>query len=214
MAEPTLFNTHPPVKKAANGWSRAKRATRETKSEWYRRNGDPLNPPGSPPLVIPIEGDVPVATPLYAVTRDGRVFSLIKKPRQLKLCVTPNGYLHVVLYIYGRPVTRNLHSLMAEVFKIPKPPGATLIRHLDGNKLNNRLENLAWGTSSQNAHDAIRHGTFLDGRGKKLTIEDVRAIRASLADGNRTLSSLGRQYGVSYVLISRIRDGLAWRRTK
>jgi hypothetical protein len=35
-------------------------------------------------------------------------------------------------------------------------------RHLDGNPINNRLENLRWGTHKENKADAIKHGTAHD----------------------------------------------------
>lgn len=33
------------------------------------------------------------------------------------------------------------------------------VRHLDGNNQNNRLDNLLWGTASENNYDRVRHGT-------------------------------------------------------
>lgn len=34
-----------------------------------------------------------------------------------------------------------------------------MCRHLNGNPYDNRLENLAWGTPSENMLDKVRHGT-------------------------------------------------------
>jgi hypothetical protein len=48
---------------------------------------------------------------------------------------------------------------MLEAFSIePEHPEQTCIRHLDGNALNNTLENLKWGTAKENSNDMVKHG--------------------------------------------------------
>jgi len=54
-----------------------------------------------------------------------------------------------------RPVT--VHSLMLETFVGPRPEGA-LACHRDDNPDNNHLENLYWGTPTQNIQDAVQSG--------------------------------------------------------
>jgi hypothetical protein len=51
-------------------------------------------------------------------------------------------------------------------------------RHLDGNRSNNRLDNLAWGTPLENGADKARHGTAKGERNgrAKLTAAKVRRI--------------------------------------
>src|SRR5262245_4498725 len=52
----------------------------------------------------------------------------------------------------------------------------------------NRLDNLQWGTSKQNAADKVVHGTLALGArhgSAKLTAEDVQSIRADYAQGGR-----------------------------
>lgn len=51
-----------------------------------------------------------------------------------------------------------VHRLVLEAFVGSCPEGQES-RHLDGDRLNNHLENLAWGTRSENAMDRSRHGT-------------------------------------------------------
>lgn len=53
---------------------------------------------------------------------------------------------------------RLVHHLVLEAFVGPRPPNH-VSRHLDGNPLNPRLDNLAWGTQSENMLDKQRHGT-------------------------------------------------------
>lgn len=57
----------------------------------------------------------------------------------------------------GRSKTINVNVLVLTAFVGPKPPGH-VSRHLDGTRDNNVLGNLAWGTPSENAADADRHG--------------------------------------------------------
>lgn len=51
---------------------------------------------------------------------------------------------------------KRLHRLMAETF-IPNPSNHPLVLHRDGNKLNNTIENLYWGTYTDNSLDRYKH---------------------------------------------------------
>lgn len=53
--------------------------------------------------------------------------------------------------------THTVHALVARAFIGPRPDGL-LVRHLDDDKINNRPENLAYGTHVENRQDAIRNG--------------------------------------------------------
>jgi hypothetical protein len=68
------------------------------------------------------------------------------------------GYPRVVLSKPGeRPRYVRLHTLILETFVGPKPAGCEGC-HRDDVRTNNTLENLYWGSRSQNNHDAIRNG--------------------------------------------------------
>ena len=68
-----------------------------------------------------------------------------------------NGYRVFSLNAPGIMEFRYLHRMAAEAF-IPNPDNLPLVRHLDDDKLNNLVDNLAWGTDSDNHWDAIRNG--------------------------------------------------------
>ena len=55
-----------------------------------------------------------------------------------------------------------LHRMIAELWEIPNtdPQNKTQIRHLDDNKLNNSVENLAWGDGIDNAKDRKTNGRY------------------------------------------------------
>ena len=90
----------------------------------------------------------------------GRVRSLPRErtPGQLlKPNVNSNGYLTVNLYRRGDH-TLTVHSLVTAAFLGPRPADMQ-VRHLNGDRLDPRLVNLAYGTPSQNMSDSVAHGT-------------------------------------------------------
>lgn len=79
------------------------------------------------------------------------------KGRILKPQRGSKGHWGVNLCKAGKSKTHFIHRLVAEAF-LDNEEGNPLVRHLDDVRENNRLENLAWGTHSDNAYDAIRNG--------------------------------------------------------
>lgn len=65
---------------------------------------------------------------------------------------------------YYRVRRLKVHLLVLNTFKGPKPSPELCCRHLDGNKLNNRISNLRWGIRKENYQDMILHGTSWVGR--------------------------------------------------
>lgn len=98
---------------------------------------------------------------LYEVSNHGRVASLPKPTwptwRILRPGVERGGYLYVTLRDHGRQVHGKIHQLVCEAFNGPRPAG-TIMRHLDGDPLNNTPENLTWGSPSENNFDVVKHG--------------------------------------------------------
>lgn len=65
-----------------------------------------------------------------------------------------------VSYTLGRgcqKTTKHFHVLLAEAFIGPRPEGHFVL-HRDDDRTNNSLENLYYGTPSQNNHDFVRNG--------------------------------------------------------
>lgn len=92
-------------------------------------------------------------------------------------------------------------------------PAGYVCRHLDGDKTNNALENLAWGTPAENGADKVRLGESCPGERNgraRLTTADVRAIRAA-PTAYGLAPRLAAQYGVAVVTIHKIRQRKIWR---
>jgi hypothetical protein len=96
--------------------------------------------------------------PGYLVSDQGRVKSLKgKTPRVLRPGRNQKGYRLVCLTNGPATMTRAVHRLVADAFLGPCPDGLQT-RHLDGDKENCAVSNLAFGTASQNTLDQVVHG--------------------------------------------------------
>jgi hypothetical protein len=104
---------------------------------------------------------------VYEVSSIGRVRStpgrlhsgiVLKQPRRKTGGVL---YRQVTLTHSSRGGTYGVHRLICRAFHGEPATPDLQTRHLDGDGLNNTVENLAWGTAKENAQDAIRHGTHI-----------------------------------------------------
>ena len=105
----------------------------------------------------------------YLVSNCGNVISLPRKKKQnnggtqlvkekeLSKSVNRKGYLTVHLSYDGYSKRTQIHRLVAEEF-IPNPGGKLQVNHIDGNKQNNRVENLEWCTGTENMRHAVHTG--------------------------------------------------------
>ena len=94
--------------------------------------------------------------PNYEVSTLGNVRN-IGSGRVLRPIKTKNGYLQVNLCKDGKHFMRYVHRLIASVF-IPNPDNKPCVNHIDGDKHNNRVENLEWCSHSENMKHAFKTG--------------------------------------------------------
>jgi DNA-binding NarL/FixJ family response regulator len=79
----------------------------------------------------------------YAISKTGDVKSL-RFNRILKSSNSDSGYLYVNLVFNKINKTHAVHKLVMENFGNTKPGENFVIDHIDGNKNNNKVENLQW----------------------------------------------------------------------
>jgi hypothetical protein len=96
----------------------------------------------------------------YEVSSHGQLRSYRQKrlaPRILRPSASNCGHLRQTLMRDGERVSMLVHRLVLLAFVGPCPEGQE-VRHLDGDPTNNRLDNLVYGSRSENIRDRYRHG--------------------------------------------------------
>lgn len=153
---------------------------------------------------------------IYEVSNFGQVRSVTRvlsngnhwrgKVRSLHL--NSYGYPSVNLCLDGVCKTRNVHRLVLEAFKGIRE--GMQCCHNDGDPTNNNLENLRWGTPSENAMDRVSHGTHNRGArhgNTDLCELDVWLIR-NCEVTNRALAEF---FEVAESTIHNIKNRITWK---
>ena len=151
----------------------------------------------------------------YLACPTGRIWAepSNKRPKgcYLKPWLIGNGYEMVMLF---NPKKKYLvHRLIADAF-VPNPKNLPEINHIDGNRLNNKPENLEWVTSKTNKQHAWDNGLYRH-RGEQhplttLTVKDIKEIRKLCTEGKYTQRKIAQIFGVDPMTISNIKLGKTW----
>jgi len=150
---------------------------------------------------------------MYETSSLGRIRSWKKwrnkVPRILKGSLDSYGYVQVNI-----ATNVLLHRLICMTFNGMPPDNKNICRHLDGNKANNRPDNLAWGSVQDNMSDMVKHGNSCKGvlhRDAKLSVKEVKAIRLKYKSGLGTHKQLAKMYNTSTTNIGCIIHRQTWK---
>lgn len=123
--------------------------------------------------------------------------------------ILSDGYFYAKI----RTKPKALHRLVLLAF-IGDPPNLDYEAcHRDGNRHNNCLTNLRWGTKAENTADKIRHGTHrkkIGARGTKLNKKQILHIKKLGQAGKYTHQAIANKFQVSRQNISAILSNKRW----
>ncbi len=131
------------------------------------------------------------------ITEDGRVFSNGKELKQGQT----NGYRRCNIKMVDGWKFWFIHQLLLTTYVGPRPEGAVAC-HIDGNKENNHISNLKWGTQRDNMLDRRRHGTDKNKR-RRFTNSEVETMRKRHSDGE-SIGHLAKVFTISQTAMKRI----------
>lgn len=151
--------------------------------------------------------------PNYEVNELGEIKNKIKN-KILKPFITTNGYLRIRI---SNKIAFQVHKIIALYF-IDNPNNFSEVNHIDGNKLNNSINNLEWCNRSQNMIHSYKNNlsknTF-NNKGEKhynskLKKEDIEKIKEML---NNSISQkeIAKLFNVSKQTISNIKNNKNWK---
>jgi hypothetical protein len=160
--------------------------------------------------------------PDYFVTKDGRIFSNTlagfqwktgnRKLRELKPATNNKGYLYLTIHNKSGSKSALVHRLVLMTF-VPQPAGKPCACHINGKCTENRLDNLYWGSHSDNMQDRRKHGTAnwgeRNGRAK-YTAEKMLEIDRLLKSGLRQFE-VAKIVGVDSETVARIKYRRNWK---
>ena len=151
---------------------------------------------------------------IYEISNRGRVSVIKNGERFIRKQNSATHYLSISFR--KRPQDKiqrsaTVHRLVAEAFLGPRPEGQ-VIRHIDGNRYNNAVENLTYGTPEENALDAIKHKVHEGEKNGNSQLNEiaVKAIKL-LIKNNISQSEIARCLGLTVAAIHAIKVGRNWR---
>lgn len=132
--------------------------------------------------------------PGYYINKKGEIFSNKYHPiknknnkmQKLKLHLDTNGYLSVMLYKEKIPTRVRVHRIVAETFLV-NPENKPQVNHINGNKSDNRAENLEFCSCSENvkhSYSFLHHKICPNMLGKKGQRSPLSKIVLQIKNGN------------------------------
>lgn len=150
----------------------------------------------------------------YSLTREGKVYSHFSH-RFLSTHLDRYGYEKVRLVSKdNKRHTYSVHRLMLENFSPCENMDTLQVNHIDGNKLNNHIDNLEWTTCSENVRHAFEIGLKTqsgeNNNLSKLSEKQVLEIIDLLLSKKYSGAEIDRMYGLCKDYANSIRRHERW----
>lgn len=134
----------------------------------------------------------------YEVSNMGVIRNIVTHKILKQRPTKTSPYMYVTPYSEGKHWVLSVHRIVAQAF-IPNPENKKQVNHIDGNKLNNSVNNLEWVTAKENIAHAHNTGLlkkhnnqFYKGKfgfehNKGIPIQCNGVIYGSISDAARQL---------------------------
>ena len=118
-------------------------------------------------------------------------------------------YTLICLRKGGKQYRKYAHRLLAEAF-MPNPDGKRTVNHINGDKSDNRLENLEWATHSENQKHAYKEGLKVPARGAAKITEGCAQMIKDLINAGMAQKLVAMLVGLDPSSVSKIANGRQW----
>jgi hypothetical protein len=159
----------------------------------------------------------------YAISSHGRLVSykedILADGKLLEGSLT-SGYKTLNLHIAGNTCTLYLHREIARLFIKRNSSRQKYVTHINHDKTDNHVKNLRWATQAEmNDHQkknpkkiTYKEAQNKRAKGLKLTVAQVKAIKAALDNPRRKLTNqqIADKFKISPMTIYRIKRGENW----
>lgn len=148
--------------------------------------------------------------PGYWINKKGEVLG--RRGKKLKLGKSTKGYYQIMLKTKQVKKGFRIHRLVAQYFIYnDNPEQKNQVNHIDGNKLNNNVDNLEWCTNEYNHNHKMMNGLNVSFKGEEhgrsiLTEKEVIDIFKS----KEPYKNLMKKYNISKSTISSIKNRRNW----
>lgn len=125
-----------------------------------------------------------------------------------------NGYFQVSITVNEVEKSASVHRLVCLAFN-DNPEGKPFVNHIDGNKVNNRSDNLEWSTALENITHAWESGLINVLRGDVHPNIKINSVKAGemieYCSQGATRAELAAMFGVSTRTVKRVlNDKILW----